>query len=339
MTNTGDHVTASRSSLVDSVMRAVNIGAIVLDCDQRVVLWNHWMETHSGCDADSVLGRSLFDVFPELNNTRIHLAVGQALRENFQSILSQTLNKSPFSIYTTITDRERGQRMQQAVAVIPLKVNQLPRHCLIQITDVSIAVAREKLLRDQALVLRSQTFSDGLTGIANRRHFDVDIEKEVRRAKRTSSSLSLALIDIDYFKAYNDHYGHQQGDECLIQVACVLASMMRRPADLVARYGGEEFGIILPDTDAEHAAIIAEMIRAQIEERAFAHDASPLATHVTVSIGVATRTLTQHLEVAELIGNADRALYQAKRSGRNRVVIHNANDNTQADRPPPSGQD
>ncbi len=325
MTGTDDYLPGTRSSLVDSVMRAVNIGAVVLDSAQRVVLWNHWMEKHSGCAAEDVLGQNLFDVFTELNNTRIQLAVGQALRENFPSLLSQTLNKSPFTLYNTAADKAQDLRMQQAVAVMPLKVDQLPRHCLIQITDVSMAVAREKLLRDQALVLRSQTFSDGLTGIANRRHFDVDIEKEVRRAKRALATLSLALIDIDYFKAYNDHYGHQQGDECLIQVATALSEMMRRPGDLVARYGGEEFAIILPDTDAEHALIIAEMIRSSIEERLLEHASSSVATHVTISIGVTTRTPDHHLEVADLIGNADRALYQAKRAGRNRVVIFDEN--------------
>jgi diguanylate cyclase (GGDEF)-like protein len=302
-------------------MGAVNIGAVVLDSRQRVVLWNHWMEKHSDCPASAVLGRDLFDVFAELSNTRIQSAVGQALRDNFPSLLSQTLNKSPFALYTTPTDKVQSQRMQQAVAVIPIKVADLPRHCLIQITDVSMAVAREKLLRDQAMVLRSQTFSDGLTGIANRRHFDVDIEKEVRRAKRHASSLSLALIDIDYFKAYNDHYGHQQGDECLIHVATTLSAMMRRPSDLVARYGGEEFAIILPDTNADSARTLAEGIRARLEELALEHASSVVAPHVTVSIGLTTRTPAHPLEVASLIGNADRALYRAKRSGRNRVVV------------------
>jgi PleD family two-component response regulator len=93
------------------------------------------------------------------------------------------------------------------------------RHCLIQISDVSIAVGREKLLREQALVLRSQTFADGLTGIANRRHFDVAIDREHRRARRSGQPLSLLMIDIDHFKPYNDHYGHQKGDQCLIRVA------------------------------------------------------------------------------------------------------------------------
>jgi diguanylate cyclase (GGDEF)-like protein len=310
----------SECSLLNSVMSTLKIGAVVLNASQQIILWNRWMEKHSGISSATVINQNLFDLFPELLNSRIFSAVQQALRNNFPSLLSQTLNKAPFPLHTTVADAAAQIRLQQAVAIIPLKITGLPRHCLIQINDVSAAVMREKLLLEQALELRSQSFSDGLTGIANRRHFDVNMEKEVRRAKRTSSELSFALIDIDYFKAYNDHYGHQQGDECLIKVASTLASAIRRPGDLVARYGGEEFGVILPDTSAENAFLMMEAIRKQIIELHLEHRKSTVGPNVTVSIGVTTRTPHDAYEVCDLINQADRALYQAKGNGRNNVV-------------------
>jgi diguanylate cyclase (GGDEF)-like protein len=185
-------------------------------------------------------------------------------------------------------------------------------------------VQRERLLREQALELRSQTFSDGLTGIANRRHFDQAMEKEQRRAKRSGVPLSMLMIDIDFFKAYNDHYGHQQGDDTLIKVAGALAGSLQRPLDLIARYGGEEFAVILPDMDKAGAASVAELLRQKIAQLAIPHAGASGAPYVTISVGVATQAPLQPVEVPGLIGAADRALYMAKRSGRDRVFVDNA---------------
>ncbi len=313
---------ASSLDITQSVLGAVNLGIVVLDCARRVVLWNCWMEQHSGHATDTVLGKDFFKLFPDLRGKRIDAAVDQALRDNFPSLLSQTLHKAPFALHSNCAAAARGERMQQAVAVTPIAVDGAQRHCLIQINDVSFAVGREKLLREQALVLRSQTFSDGLTGIANRRHFDVAIEKEARRAKRANAELSLLMIDIDNFKPYNDQYGHQQGDECLIQVAAALAAMVRRPTDLMARYGGEEFAAILPEADAGQAFNMAESMREKIAQLAITHGDSGMVGHVTISLGIATQTAEHAVDVAALIGAADRALYVAKRSGRNRVIAH-----------------
>jgi diguanylate cyclase (GGDEF)-like protein/PAS domain S-box-containing protein len=299
---------SERLDVLEGVLRAMHIGAVVLDADARVLVWNHWMDRHSGYPAETVLGQDFFALFPELKGKRIEGAVRQALRDNFPSVLSQTLHKAPFPLYTSAASRAAGELMQQAVAVTPLEVAGAPRLCLIQITDVSVAVARERLLRDQALELRSQTFSDGLTGIANRRHFDVAMEKEIRRAKRSGTPLSLLMIDIDYFKAYNDHYGHQQGDDCLIKVA---------------RYGGEEFAVILPEMDSEQSMRMAEAMRQTIVGLQLPHAKSEQGGHVTVSIGLATHT-GELGDIAYLVGAADRALYSAKRAGRNRVARHEA---------------
>ncbi|MGV7209096.1 diguanylate cyclase [Oxalobacteraceae bacterium A2-2] len=313
-----------RQGLLHSVLCSVNLGAVVLDGERRIVLWNSWMVRHSGLAAEAVLGRELFELFPELRGQRVDAAIGQALHNNFPSLLSQSLNKAPFPLYANpAVDAAGGgrERLQQALEVSPIAVPGGSRHCLIQISDVSLAVGREKLLREQAMVLRSQTFSDGLTGIANRRHFDVAMEKEQRRARRNGTALSLLMIDIDHFKAYNDHYGHQKGDQCLMQVTAALSGMLKRPCDLMARYGGEEFAVILPETEAAQAAALADTLRARALELAIPHERhSGGLRHVTVSIGVATQHPGDEIDVAALIGAADRALYQAKRAGRNRCA-------------------
>ena len=305
--------------LLHSVLNAVTLGAVVLDHDRRVVLWNDWMSEHAQIPQQQALGADLLALFPALRGGRVDAAIDQALRHHFPSLLSQSLNKAPFPLYANAAAARLDERLQQAVAVTPVDVADGGRHCLIQITDVSIAVGREKLLREQTLVLRSQTFADGLTGIANRRHFDVAIEREHRRARRHGTPLSLLMIDIDHFKAYNDHYGHQKGDQCLIQVAAALSGMLKRSADLMARYGGEEFAMILPDTDTAQATQMAETIRARAEALAIAHAHGGDSGVVTISIGVATRSVASAVSIDTLIGAADRALYRAKKNGRNRV--------------------
>ncbi|NKB36084.1 MAG: diguanylate cyclase [Gammaproteobacteria bacterium] len=176
---------------------------------------------------------------------------------------------------------------------------------------------RAEHLAEKLLILSTR---DGLTGIANRRHFDEYLAKEWNRAVRSSLELSLILCDIDFFKNYNDKYGHQQGDRCLQQVSSVLEDYTRREGDLAARYGGEEFAIILPDTTHENAITHAEKIRAAIEKEAIPHEASSVANIVTISMGLATIRPDRSVFSSRLIADADKLLYQAKSEGRNRLV-------------------
>lgn len=168
--------------------------------------------------------------------------------------------------------------------------------------------------------LEELSTTDGLTGIPNRRRFDAGLEQEWRRARRSSSPLALIMFDVDYFKAFNDHYGHLAGDDCLRDVARVLASVPRRPADLIARYGGEEFVCLLPQTDEEGARLVAERVRLGVEARAIPHCRSRASGFVTVSAG-AVSMMPDSAQLPEvLVQNADARLYQAKEMGRNRVV-------------------
>lgn len=173
------------------------------------------------------------------------------------------------------------------------------------------------LSSNQELEAISRT--DALTGVANRRYFDEVLDKEWKRALRTSSPVTLIMADIDCFKQFNDYYGHLEGDECIRRVAKVLYKMMSRPMDLVARYGGEEFAILLPDTN-ENAISLAQECCKAVEQQQIAHAASKVSPFVTVSMGIATMTFDRDSDVSDLIRLADRALYSAKAGGRNQVV-------------------
>lgn len=179
--------------------------------------------------------------------------------------------------------------------------------------------------REQELVvltekLRKLSVSDGLTGIANRRNFDDELARAWRRGQRESSSVALIIADIDHFKAFNDRYGHQAGDDCLRRVAQVLAQNVKRPFDLAARYGGEEFVVLLPDTGAAGAEQMAEEIRTAVECLDLGNVHAQDAHQVTISAGVATVIPQPGSEPARLIAVADGCLYRAKREGRNRVI-------------------
>lgn len=178
-----------------------------------------------------------------------------------------------------------------------------------------VAVLNQKLAR--------QANTDGLTGLANRRRFDEALDQEWRRGAREETPLSLLMIDVDRFKLYNDRHGHQGGDACLRAVAAAMAQVARRPADLTARYGGEEFAILLPGVDAQGAAALARRVLAVVRATGIAHEDNTPAGVATVSIGVATAIPSMAMEapsLAALVAGADAALYEAKRSGRNRMV-------------------
>jgi diguanylate cyclase (GGDEF)-like protein len=172
--------------------------------------------------------------------------------------------------------------------------------------------------------LRRLSYLDGLTGISNRRHFEEAFDLEWRRACRAGTPLSLIMIDADFFKAYNDAYGHQHGDNCLVRLANIIRNALKRPGDMVARYGGEEFIIVLPETDAQGAAEMAELVRGRVEAMELTSEDSLADEAVTISLGVVTDYPTRGFSSAALISAADEALYQAKEEGRNRVVISEA---------------
>jgi diguanylate cyclase (GGDEF)-like protein len=176
-------------------------------------------------------------------------------------------------------------------------------------------------LQQANAALEQLSITDSLTGLHNRRHFDAEFETAWQQALRFGRPLAVLMFDVDEFKAYNDHYGHQAGDQCLRAVAAVLQGHARRAGDLSARYGGEEFVVLLPQTGRDDAALLAEKIRSDVELRSLPHEAAHASRVVTVSAGVASCTPERGQNPYALLKAADDALYEAKRQGRNRVVV------------------
>ncbi len=185
--------------------------------------------------------------------------------------------------------------------------------------DISERKKTEEKLLSLQRELEDFSFKDGLTGIANRRRFDALVEAEWGTAGRTQRPLSLVIIDIDYFKQYNDHYGHIQGDECLKRVAGALRGATR-PRDFLARYGGEEFVLVLPETDARGAEAVAARCRDALIEARIPHERSTVSPNVTISLGVGTIVPTRDAQLVHFVEEVDKRLYRAKQIGRNALV-------------------
>jgi len=245
----------------------------------------------------------------------------QAMLERFQvraklvvPIVQRPSQDEPYLWGLLIAHQCQGPRTWSDWEIEVLQ--QLSRH-------LGIAIQQRRLyeqLQAANAELRRIALLDGLTQIANRRHFDTTLQDEWQRLGRERGPLSLLLCDVDFFKLYNDTYGHLQGDDCLRQVAQSIARTIKRPADLVARYGGEEFAVLLPNTDLAGAQQVAHAIEQAVAALTLAHQGSPISPHITLSVGLATLAPALPHTPTTLIERADQALYQAKRQGRHCTV-------------------
>jgi diguanylate cyclase (GGDEF)-like protein len=206
-----------------------------------------------------------------------------------------------------------------AIAILVWGAQRMIRQLMVR-EALEDELRRARVITEQHNVaLQALANTDSLTGLANRRHFEQTLATEYERSRRTGKPCSVILSDVDFFKKYNDHYGHVEGDACLRQVATAIAGSLRRPADLAARYGGEEFVVLLPETDLDGASAVAEHIRQRIAALALPHADSPLG-HVTISLGVYTGAAGEGSDAGAWIKAADSFLYDAKAAGRNRYV-------------------
>ncbi|HEX5801809.1 MAG TPA: diguanylate cyclase [Azospira sp.] len=307
------------------LMQHLVVPTFVLDAERRVIIWNHACERLTGVQAGEVIG------------TRNHwCAFYDSPRYCLADILALGRPGDLETLYAAHTEpSEHGSGLRAENWCLMPRVGER-RYLAIDTgpiyDDQGKLIAVVETLRDMTeqkqaqIALQNLAARDALTGIANRRSFDSAMTLEWARAQREAQPLSLILADVDHFKRYNDHYGHPQGDECLRQVAGALASAVYRPADLAARYGGEEFAIVMPNTDASGAAAVAARVGERIRQLELAHAHSDVAEHVTLSIGVATLLPTKGKEAATLVGAADKALYAAKRAGRNRLIAYDAGE-------------
>jgi diguanylate cyclase (GGDEF)-like protein/PAS domain S-box-containing protein len=298
------------------LMETLAIPIFVLDTTSRVMLWNRACERLTGVPAHDIIGtrehwRSFFeDRRPTLADLLIEERGAEAGRIQPRHGLADDAHLSA----ECWCDMPRlGRRRYLATDASPIYDD---RGRLAAVVETLRDMTDEKLAQ---IALEQLATRDGLTGLANRRCFDETLHAEWARALRQRQPLSLLMVDVDNFKAYNDANGHLGGDECLKRIATAVASEMRAN-DLVARYGGEEFAVILPNQSLKGAASVAERIRTRVEQLQVPNCLAG-GQHVTVSIGAATAIAASDNSASELVAIADAALYRAKHMGRNRISL------------------
>ncbi|SDR69674.1 diguanylate cyclase (GGDEF) domain-containing protein [Halopseudomonas xinjiangensis] len=300
------------------IVQSIDVGVVVTDRDYRVEVWNSFMENHSGRSATEVAQKTLFELFPEIDQAWFTHKVETAVMLGTRAftIWEQRPNLVRFKSYQPITGL--ADEMYQNVTILPLRsTNGATDHVCLIIYDVTGVAVNKRQLESANAQLRELALRDGLTGLLNRRHWEQCVEHEFARHMRYETPVSLVIFDIDHFKAVNDTYGHQTGDEVIREVARVTRSMARE-TDYAGRYGGEEFVVLLPDTDLNGARQFAERLRLAISKLRVEHQDRPL--QFTVSLGVACLD-TKMSNHAELIERADKALYRSKESGRNQTTV------------------
>lgn len=311
------------------LMEHLVVPTFVLSPECRVLIWNRACERLTGVPATQVIGtsdhwRGFYDApRPCLADLVALGRVGEVDALYAQHGATDAIHHG-LSAENWCVMPQVGTSLYLAIDAGPI-YDDSGRLMGVVETLRDMTVQKEAQLALQALASR-----DGLTALANRRSFDENLDQEWRRAGRDRHPLSLLMIDIDFFKRYNDAYGHQKGDECLKAVAGIISTEMLRASDHASRYGGEEFAVILPNTTGEGAKRVAERVRQALAERHLAHEDSPIADHITISVGVATAVQPCGEDQASLMAAADAALYRAKLQGRDRVVIGKHHPSQQA---------
>lgn len=298
------------------------VGAVVLDRQFTIVMWNRFMELNSGVRTEAVLGKNLFGAFPELNRNWLEKKIRSCLVLKATSFSSWQQRPYLFRFNAPSTVTEDADFMHQDASIFPVHDHSgtVCGACIV-IYDASALVEAKSMLdqtMDKALDLEESSQRDGLTQLYNRKFFDEQITREIQTARRLNWPLSLAMFDIDHFKKVNDTHGHPGGDAVLRGLAQRLKSMLRS-SDTLCRYGGEEFALILPHITLQNTVLLLERLRHAIETMLVdLGDGKQIS--VTVSVGIAQ--LQEGITPGQLVSRADESLYAAKNAGRNRVVCH-----------------
>jgi diguanylate cyclase (GGDEF)-like protein/PAS domain S-box-containing protein len=287
-------------------------------------------ESMFGYAAADVIGKSVNMLMPEPHASnhdgylRNYLETGEARIIGVgRETIARRRGGEQFPIALAVVESViRGRRMFTGVLRDLSDSKQVERELDKHRTQLEVLVAERTAALVQAnSKLQQLALTDPLTGVANRRKLDEVLELELSRAQRHDTQLAMMLCDVDHFKRYNDHYGHLAGDECLKAVAKVLSGIFKRAGEICARYGGEEFAVVLPSENDKRALERAEVARRALWDLALEHKASPVASRVTLSIGVAIKQSGMPENAQQLLQRADAALYLAKNDGRNKVVL------------------
>jgi diguanylate cyclase len=291
------------------IFETVDFGLVILNGELKVTHWNHWMVKHSGIEADQITDAFLFDFFPEINTPRFLRSCKVVLSFGNFSFFSQKLHHFLFPFKPVGSFSSMFEHMQQNCTMGPIRIDDN------SITGIFLIVQDVTELASYEQKLIEMNIKDGLTCIYNRRFLQTRLNEEYQRHKRYGLKLCVIMFDIDFFKKVNDCHGHPCGDAVLQSVASKIAANIRQN-DFLARYGGEEFCCLLPQTDLAGGVILAERFRRHVEKIVTICQ----GTNVTVTISLGVAELAAENSAEALLNKADEALYQAKNSGRNRVV-------------------
>ncbi|MFZ6657530.1 GGDEF domain-containing protein [Undibacterium sp. TJN19] len=302
---------------LEQILNSISLGLIVVDCNQIVRLWNGWVEKHSGVQSTQAVGKHISEAFEELPSRAILSAISNTLNYGLPVVLSNALHRSPLPLFQRGEQETEKKRIHQSITLTPIASEFGGRDCLIQISDSTTSIKREKILLSHSETLKREATTDSLTGIYNRRFFDEHYKMALGHAVRHNVPLSVFMVDIDYFKEYNDSYGHVAGDKALIQVASALRKQLLRATDVLARFGGEEFILMLPNMAPDSAMQFAEKLRVSVLDLNIPHIKSRVSEHISISVGFSNFYKHPDIDQHALLKCADAALYEAKKYGRN----------------------
>lgn len=302
-------------------------GVVVVDSNYHIVYWNRWLEAHSNIQFSQIANLSFVEVFPDLAASRLVEVIHQAVDEGLSSVISASLNRSLLPLYPSINHQlKQMDFMRQMVQVTAIVDGQNKRYAMLQISDMTNALAKDAQLVEKTQTLLALNERDDLTSVVHRRKFDDVLQEEFRRAQRAKTALVIGFVEVDYFEMFKEHYGESYGDQCLVEVANTFEYALNRSTDLVGRYSDQLFGVIMPCTTFDGAVSVAETVREGVNDLQLRHEASTVAGHVTVSVGFATVNPTLNGRLETLVQSAMFALSQAKEAGGNKAMIYALQD-------------
>ncbi len=304
----------------EQVLNHLSIGVAVINRSLEVQYWNRWMEEHSLIPAEQILDCPIDDIFSPGMRREFIKKARQVLRTGSPAFFTNKVHQHVFPFHTVRSYMSNElSRMEQTVILSPLldKEGETTR-ILISVFDISDWVFFQNELKESRRELEKLTLIDDLTQIPNRRAIMEQLNRQLSIHLRKKRPLALIVLDIDHFKKVNDTHGHQCGDVVLRKLAWILVDALRG-YDIVGRYGGEEFVIILPESNRNQAVLVAERLRAMVEETPIAYQKQQI--DITVSLGVAIKGEQEKVGQDKLFKVADRCLYMAKEHGRNKVVV------------------